>query len=315
MFSFLFRIYAFIGSNLKFIGSNLKNLAIAAPYLLFVVSVVVRRACLADNFVIVVIAHQTFTQQMKVALEDEECPLDAKLESVLPGMRQWMSSNSNDVKQLSKKVDELCDTVEDARDTMLAATKRVESQTDEKLAAAFIELGQYILSRGNGDIPKNAEEVRALTTPETPPQEEQETEPNETSRERTEHDPSRFFLKPQHKQLVDLYQEWHGDGNFADEFGGVVGRNKQFGAKWRKHLDNTLYSRTNRAINAIKNYAEKETMGDGEEAARRLQNVWEACNQKVANFVLKMTNDGYLKAGKPRGKKRKLPQNENTILD
>jgi hypothetical protein len=61
----------------------------------------------------------------------------------------------------------------------------------------------------------------------------------------------KLFMKPKHSNLESLYKEWYGLGEFDDSFGGVDGRNKMYGSKWRSHIDCQYYSRAMRVVQAI----------------------------------------------------------------
>jgi len=60
-----------------------------------------------------------------------------------------------------------------------------------------------------------------------------------------------------HKSLVSMWNEWHGLQDFEDKFGGIIGRNKLCGKKWRGHLNCQQHSRTSRIIEAIEKHSEE----------------------------------------------------------
>jgi Transcriptional activator of glycolytic enzymes len=53
---------------------------------------------------------------------------------------------------------------------------------------------------------------------------------------------SNYRMSKKHKTLEDMWDEWNGTGRFEDNFGGIKGRNKKCGSKWRKHLEVQHYS-------------------------------------------------------------------------
>lgn len=60
---------------------------------------------------------------------------------------------------------------------------------------------------------------------------------------------SRFYMRPRHTtSLSDLIAEWFGTGIYHDDYGGISGRNKLNGSKWRKHFPSQQYSRTKRIV-------------------------------------------------------------------
>ena len=92
-------------------------------------------------------------------------------------------------------------------------------------------------------------------------------------------------MKYKHLTLSSLYDEWFGGGEFAtDHHGGIEGRNKEFGTKWRKHLNQMQYSRAMRCVKAIQKYAEEQHMDDFD-ACVTLQTKYEACKCSPAKVV------------------------------
>jgi hypothetical protein len=84
-----------------------------------------------------------------------------------------------------------------------------------------------------------------------------------------------------------LLSEWIGCGDFQDQFGGIEGRNKKFGAKWRKHLPKYIYSRTKeRTIKGmIRAYAKQRKKVSDIDACREMQQVYEQKKRNVKKMV------------------------------
>jgi hypothetical protein len=110
-----------------------------------------------------------------------------------------------------------------------------------------------------------------------------------------------YTMRTKHKQLTELLSEWIGCGDFQDGFGGIEGRNKKFGAKWRKHLPKYLYSRSERTIKGIRAYAQQGQISDMD-ACRELQHVYEQQKHNVKNMVDYFTRTNLIHKRKARGK-------------
>jgi hypothetical protein len=108
----------------------------------------------------------------------------------------------------------------------------------------------------------------------------------------------KLFMKPKHSNLKSLYKEWYGLGEFDDSFGGVDGRNKMCGSKWRSHIDCQHYSRPMRVVQAIDGFSWRE-------AVNELEPVFQEANKSLANMVKKLQEKGIISKGKTRGVKRK----------
>jgi hypothetical protein len=94
-----------------------------------------------------------------------------------------------------------------------------------------------------------------------------------------------------------LYKEWYGLGEFDDSFGGVDGRNKMYGSKWRSHIDHEHYSRAVRVVQAIEMTA-KANHCSWREAFNEREPVFQEANKSLANMVKKLQEKGIISKGK-----------------
>jgi Transcriptional activator of glycolytic enzymes len=101
-----------------------------------------------------------------------------------------------------------------------------------------------------------------------------------------------------------LYEEWFGLGMHDDGKGGVAGRNKAFGSKWRKHLDRQHYSRTSRIIQAIEMVMANNHC-TWQHAVAEIEPLWKDSNRSLSKMVLKLQEKGYIAMKQKRGTKRK----------
>jgi hypothetical protein len=129
-------------------------------------------------------------------------------------------------------------------------------------------------------------------------------------------DSSRSYRMPKNfKSIDDIWDWWHGIEMFQDELGGVKGRNKQFGAKWRNHMEGQCYSRTKCIVDAISAYAERNQLRIREATA--LINDWfvdPTVRQSLTKMKQLCIKKEILKKGKARGNQcKKAEVQDNTM--
>jgi Transcriptional activator of glycolytic enzymes len=111
-----------------------------------------------------------------------------------------------------------------------------------------------------------------------------------------------FSMKTKHRYLKSMYNEWFGLGEFDVGMGGVHGRNQIHGAKWRRHINDTQYSRTKRVVQAIQKLAKDSGMSD-EEAVEHFQPLYEESKTGLCKMNENLVKLGLLKQGKSRKRK------------
>jgi hypothetical protein len=116
----------------------------------------------------------------------------------------------------------------------------------------------------------------------------------------------KLLMKPKHSSLSSQYKEWYGHDEFDDDFGGVDGRNKMYGCKWRTHIDRQHYSRAMRIVQAIDVTAQQNSVS-WQEAVAELEPICQEANRSLANMVKKLQEKGIIGKGKTRELKRKAP--------
>jgi Transcriptional activator of glycolytic enzymes len=235
-----------------------------------------------------------FKAKMKVALETEECPMDAKLEHVIPGIHQWHAANQSAVKNVEAKLDTFCDRVTEAFAGLTQSIKVNQHESDKRLAEGFLKAAQHLLGIREGVEPA------ALSPPQ--PDIILDASPAVVV---VDDLPTFFRMKPQHTCLLDLWNEWYGIDEWgADGCGGIDGRNKSNkGPSWRKHLESQQYSRTKRIVHALMSTA-ADRRRLPEELIADLETVFKVeCSCSVAKFVAWCQNNGMLKKQRPRGKR------------
>jgi Transcriptional activator of glycolytic enzymes len=285
----------------------------------------------SNNYLVVVapLSFQNFKATMKLALETESSPLDANLESVLPGLHQWHTANNQAIGILDKKVDTFTEKVINRLEYLVEKANNADNyrENTETRLAAVLQVGSDILRNGrelpvgvmelltaasvSGDASRltdspigdvngsqlDHQDTVAVTV---------EEEDNDDDVEEQKH----YRMRPKHATLADWYDEWVGAGDFEDGFGGIEGRNKKYGSKWRKHLNVQHYSRTCRVVKAIRAFAEEQRM-DTHDACATLQHHYKnTAKCSVGNMVKYVNSMGLLQKGKARGKQMKKQQKQ-----
>lgn len=261
---------------------------------------------------------QAFTEEMRKALAEEKSPLDACLESVLPGVHQWHHANNAAVSSLRDEMKTMNADIKDGIQQIvgeLQEARQLRADQDIQIAT-LLDMGRQVLLTGkpieeiatrnytNNSAPFFTPQRNSIHLFQTPMA---TTTPTNVNTQQSQDDTvemehhSTYVMKPQHKTLVGLLSEWVGVGDFHDEFGGIEGRNKKFGASWRKHFVAFTYSRTERTVKGIRAYAEQRTISDFD-ACRELQEVFEQRKFSVSNMVNYFKDQGLLTTRKPRGK-------------
>jgi Transcriptional activator of glycolytic enzymes len=242
---------------------------------------------------------------MKVALEQQDDPLDANLEKVLPGVHQWHQVNNNAVQRIAEDVRTLSIRVEGGFGRLEEAHLMHQLESDDRLASAFLNIANELMQRrGGGSTGTPASSPIRFQFPSNnngnnnPP----EAQPAEAMNDAINH--TQFRLTHKQKTLSDVWDEWHGIGKFADELGGVEGRNAKYVATWRGHINGMAYSRVMRTIKAIKFYAEEQNM-DSFDACAELQGKFIECKLSLAKFVDRCKQDGLLPTLGSRGRNKK----------
>ena len=210
--------------------------------------------------------------------------------------------------------------------------------SDRSLAASFATVAEQLLDRSryqrytrgspgshssSGTIVTGGETLGAVTTAGTSvtspmsrvdgdasPESAQLDRNQEALASRPE-DHKYYRMVKRHLSLEDMWDEWHGTGRFSDEVGGIQGRNKLFGPKWRKHLNMQHYSRTKFVVTAVSNFAKNNKLKITE-AIAIMDNWWK--EKPVCTSLTKMKAlcgaKGLVKKGKMRGRQCKRQQEE-----
>ena len=131
--------------------------------------------------------------------------------------------------------------------------------------------------------------------------------PGDTEMEGNERAPSqqsrflKYTMVQKHMFLRDLLDEWYGEGLYKDGIGGIRGRDKTFGPKWRQHISQAHHSRTKRVVLGMESYAKERNIAV-RLAAEELQQEYVEAKCSVSKFVKVLQDKGAVKKLGARGK-------------
>ena len=262
-------------------------------------------------FDLTVFHHQdwfTYCETMKMKLQSEDNPLDARVESVLPGIYQWHQSTVSTLKSMGETINARLD------DLSKQQKELAEQQNDfaERFSNKLIGLGLEIRGRTGATVPPLDELAMLMGACQQSEKERPAASAmlmgacQQSEKERPAASPieERKLLEIRHETLEKMYNEWYGLGSFTDDEGGIAGRNQKYGSAWRKHIPRQDYSRLSRIINAIDSLKTKDDLST-EDAIKCLEPLYQKCGKSLRNMVDTLQQQGYLTKGKPRGIKRK----------
>ena len=261
---------------------------------------------------------------MATMLQQTTDPMDANLETVMPGVHQWhqvtnesIKAQSHAIHVLDEKFEFLVEWIDEGLTRVVDHLDENREAPDRRLASTFLNIAQDLLYSSGSRQDKSAtvspisinrkSDDCTQTSPNAMSEEDEvmtAEQQNLTKTEGTTVDKqSAYRMVKKHKTLDDMWDEWHGVGHFEDAVGGIKGRNKQFGAKWRRHLEGQHYSRTKHIVEAIAKYAEDNKLKIREACA--IMNDWyteATVSQSLTKMKQLCINKGLLKKGKQRGK-------------
>lgn len=256
---------------------------------------------------------------MRMTLENEKSPLDADLEKVLPGLNQKLHASQNAVTELGCSLNFRMDRVEQAVTTGFNNIQsRLEAWKEDKnkmIGNVLVQAGTSLLTQNAGatttdnDLsPYELQELPELNLPKL-------SEPfvSSTKVKKSKHMQSTlsldeactFRLRSRHDSLRSLWNEWHGSEALFDKYGGVDGRNKKYGAAWRRHLNKTQYSRNKQIVSGIMASA-KRLECYPEHLMDEWQSIYEQCSLSPGVFIRKMQADGIFVKKAAQGKSKAL---------
>jgi hypothetical protein len=278
--------------------------------------------CNSNEDLICCYQQQEFKDKMKIALETEESPLDAKLDHVIPGLKEWHSANNQAVNHLDRKIDlrfqKMQDTIEAGFGTLSTKADRQEQLLRKRLASSLMTVATDLL-QGNSDMDLcDDEDIGGMQDKEAPNAAQEPTRtctgvpvgrrasPPTTDENQVTgtlaSDYKHIQLTPKHTCLSDLWDEWYGLGKYTAVAGGIDSLETKFKATWRRHLEGNQFSRTKRLVKAIADMS--KSTGKPVEQVLEEQNedfLQQQCSVGLLVEYWKRSN--YIKKNAPRGRK------------
>lgn len=233
---------------------------------------------------------QSFVETMQAALHHESSPLDATLETVLPGVHERLDAQR-------KATEDLHILVEKFEGNMRSAIQHVRDETLNRLE---IELHR-MFRRINGNGSENEMEIDRSVTG---------TSGQDGIVEKLTNSPSasihRPFMPITYRNLEQLHNHWVGGGEYEHVYpGGIQTLEAEMGAKWRCNWKNAANKRLSK-VKAIILAIENESKVQHQPVSTVLAD-WEdiysgICKGKISNFHGWVVEQGKVQVKKARGK-------------
>ncbi len=244
---------------------------------------------------------------MQVALDDENVsPLDATLESVMPGVHQRFVAMDGTVKTLDRKIvagfDKLDTKVDGLADhfTDLQADNR---ERDAKLADSLWALAERLGTPAGSPPLFSAPTRRQQVQSPSRGGDNQPSPPSPADAARGHR------MVPKHHSIQSLWNEWYGLEDCVDKpvVGGIAAMERLHKSKWRKHFspsEKKYFSRSQIVIRSI-NIACEASDASLEETIVAFEEVYQVrAKLSMANMATIVQELGLVTKKKHRGKAR-----------
>lgn len=225
---------------------------------------------------------------MQGQLQGATSPLDATLETVLPGVHERLDANRKSTEDLVGKVTELTSTLkaslENSQDFSM---QRLESEIN--LMLRRIRDPSFL----DGSIEPTE------TFPVTQQIQEQPRINNRNSNQLP-------TIPITYSSLHQLFNHWNGFGEYENIYpGGISMLEEEQGSSWRKTWDNSANKRLSK-MKAIVSAIQREASGSNTSAIHVVE-VWEdvysvECKGKLSNFHAWLIENGKIELKKARGR-------------
>ena len=248
---------------------------------------------------------KTFQETMASSLDSEEDPLDANVEKILPGISRWHSVTHTELTAIHKALRDLTAHIEGRFEAAEEANVKAREDSERNIARVFAEVALKLVNKSplQPPPPASTRDVYQLAVAKQTTQLHDQGKASAPTPAVEELAP--LMMKKQHESLHDMWNEWHGEGPFAGNGGGVVRRNELFGKKWRKELkiNDAFYSRTARIITMLKSRIPAYN-GSIQSMLDDTNLLYLECGRHLSTMVIRCQELGYIPKKKPRGKKR-----------
>lgn len=226
---------------------------------------------------------------MRTALQGVSSPLDATLETVLPGLHERLDAQRKATEDLHGLITRLESTVK-------AAIEKTEDSTMERLETEFHHMFRRIRGPPTDapDDDQNKERDRDTMA--------------DTTIHRQNNHTSLPMLPITYPTIHQLYDHWMGGGEYVHGYpGGISQIEKEKGSSWRKDWDNGAKKRLSKVkgiIAAIEHEAQNSN-GTIDEVIDKWESIYTGeCNGKISNFHEWAVRNGKLEIKKARGRNK-----------
>lgn len=236
---------------------------------------------------------------MRKQLEGVASPLDATLETILPGVHERLDAQRKATEDLHGLVSRLESTMKDCieRNTQDVTIHRLESEINS------------MFRRMRGQMQEGGAEPFQMH-PELIPT--NRTIDGNTSPNRGNNNNQVPTIPITYSSIRQLYDHWNGEGEYENMFpGGIAKLELEKGSSWRKTWDNSAnkrFSKVKGIISAIHYESTESSI-----SITDVLSIWEdiyvgECNGKISNFHAWVVRHGKIAAKKARGKSRQQSQ-------
>ena len=225
---------------------------------------------------------------MKSALDGDETPFDAHLESVLPGVHHRLEVQSKQIQELAETVSAKTNYLAGLIKNEVAATGQA---TVRHLGRTMVQAGQSLLQGSDDD--ELSKHGRSSRLPENRPF--------------AMVDFVTIYLPPKFASLPQLFNMWYGKGVYTERPypGGLLALEETHKKKWRKHFStaqNKQFTRAKVVMTALNERAVNEDL-----SPEAVCNDWEAIYKGEARLQLPrmvswLQDQGFAPKAKARGK-------------
>ena len=231
-----------------------------------------------------------FCERMKQELSNQSSPLDASLESILPGVHDRLDAQRKATIDLEHRLTEMGHRV---KDSIIENSK----QNFHHIASIFSEINSIIQTRQG--------QLASASTHGEPDAE--STEAVNDDVEPTIQEASQdFLIQQRYESLMHLHNHWFGLAEFNCSHGISIDElERRHRNKWRKKLytsaHETQFSRAKRIMTAMKAEAEKQKIPVHEIASMWSENFESDGRLKLPNVIKWLVENGHIAKKKQRG--------------
>ena len=238
---------------------------------------------------------------MRTALSNDEAPIDATIETVLPGVHHHLQLHSQQISDVKEDVNTKHELMKTHVSQEVSTAK---NDIIQALGTSMMTAGRNILDHTtDGGYSENLNPISR-------PVEESPRPISASSNLNNPH--ASIFLKPSYPTLKDLYHHWNGMEGYSDPRfpGGIAVLESTYKAKWRRHFSaaqKKQFSRASTIMRAVtKQFRDRGMEMDLMDILDELEAAYkDTAKSSLGNMITVLQDMGWWDKGKPRGRKRK----------